>query len=56
LQQLEYLAAGVIFFAENTNKLTELIVSVTNRTADFLIGINGKFFGLNESKSKKLQH
>jgi len=36
---------GVILFAENTNKLTELIVSVMNNTADFLIGINRSFLG-----------
>jgi len=52
LQQLEDLAAGVIFFTENTNKLTELIVSVTNKTADFLTGINGKFLGLTKIKVK----
>jgi len=52
LQQLEDLAAGVIFFAENNNKLTELIVSVMNKTADFLMGINGKFLGLTKIKVK----
>jgi len=52
LQQLDDLAAGVIFFAENNNKLTELIVSVMNKTADFLMGINGIFLDLMKIKVK----
>jgi len=49
---LDDLAAGVIFFAENNNKLTELIVSVMNKTADFLMGINGIFLDLMKIKVK----
>ena len=44
----EFIGLGdeLIFFSENTNKLTELIVSVMNKTADLLIGITVSFTGL----------
>jgi hypothetical protein len=35
---------GGSFFEENTNKPTELIVSVMNKTADLLIGIKSEVF------------
>jgi hypothetical protein len=55
LQQLIFLPAGIIVFAEYTNTEIELIASASSNIADFFSGINGCFVGCNENKSKKLQ-